>query len=219
MFKWFLSKKKGSKSPEKIERAEEAKPTEKAESTQNAIDSNKIDWLINDSLLAFIPRELFMHYSDSNTPKDPQDPSWQNQGLYFWKEKEAFENKSLPGFFKTMEQKLFVLNEVPDYISLVSGKAMPWFGMPGGGEKFFFRYDETTPVTIEEAHKLNMINYVEVVELNHENLSVLNDRDNYCFLIDPNEVKYEDQLFYLNGEKISLAELYQKKKLLVLSVE
>jgi len=38
-------------------------------------------------------------------------------------------------------------------------------------------------------------------------------------LIDPYEVKYEDQLFYLNGEKISLAELYQKKKLLVLSVE
>ncbi|UWY29148.1 hypothetical protein [Flavobacterium sp. TR2] len=219
MFKWFLSKKKDSKSPQKIECAEEAKPTENAESVQTAIDSNKIDWLINDSLLAFIPRELFMHYSDSNTAKDPQDPSWQNQGLYFWKEKEAFENKSLPGFFETMEKKLFVLNEVPDYISLVSGKAMPWFGMPGGGEKFFFRYDESTPVTIEEAHKLNMINYVEVVELNHENLSVLNDRDNYCFLIDPNEVKYEDQLFYLNGEKISLAELYQKKKLLVLSVE
>lgn len=219
MFKWFLSKKKGSKSPEKIECVAEAQPTEKAESAQNKVDSNKIDWLINDSLLAFMPRELFMHYSDSTTIKDLQDPSWQNQGLYFWKEKEAFENKSLPGFFETMEQKLFVINEVPDYISLVSGKAMPWFGMPGGGEKFFFRYDESTPVTIEEAHKLNIINYVEIVELNQDNLSVLNDRDNYCFLIDPNEVKYEDQLFYLNGEKISLAELYQKKKLLVLSVE
>ncbi|QLC66958.1 hypothetical protein LPB248_11825 [Flavobacterium sp. LPB0248] len=218
MFKWFLSKKKDPKSPEKIEYAEEPKPTE-IPVAQNKFDTNKIDWLINDSILAFMPRELFMHYSDSTTTKDPQDPSWQNQGLYFWREKEAFENKSLPEFFETMEQKLFIINEVPDYISLVSGKAMPWFGMPGGGEKFFFRYDETTPVTLEEAYKLNVINYVEIVELSHDNLSVLNDRDNYCFLIDPYEVKYEDQLFYLNGEKISLAELYQKKKLLVLSVE
>ncbi|KAF2332108.1 hypothetical protein [Flavobacterium nitrogenifigens] len=219
MFKWFLSKKKESKNSEKIECAEEPKPTEKPVSAQNKFDTNKMDWLINDSLLAFMPRELFMHYSDPNTAPDPQDPSWQNQGLYFWKEKEAFENKSLPEFFGTMDQRLFLINEVPDYISLVSGKAMPWFGMPGGGEKFFFRYDETTPVTLEEAHKLNIINYVEIVELNQDNLSVLNDRDNYCFLIDPYEVKYEDQLFYLNGEKISLAELYQKKKLLVLSVE
>ncbi|WP_119793468.1 hypothetical protein [Flavobacterium anhuiense] len=219
MFKWFLSKKKESKISEKFECAEEPKPTEKTVSAQNKFDTNKMDWLINDSLLAFMPRELFMHYSDANTAPDPQDPSWQNQGLYFWKEKEAFENKSLPEFFETMDQKLFIINEVPDYISLVSGKAMPWFGMPGGGEKFFFRYDETTPVILEEAHKLNIINYVEIVELNQDNLSVLNDRDNYCFLIDPYEVKYEDQLFYLNGEKISLAELYQKKKLLVLYVE
>jgi hypothetical protein len=219
MFKWFLSKKKESKSSEKIECADEPKPTEETGPVQNKFNTNKIDWLINDSLLAFMPRELFMHYSDSNTAKDLQDPSWQNQGLYFWKEKEAFENKSLPEFFETMDQKLFFINEVPDYISLVSGKAMPWFGMPGGGEKYFFRYDETTPVTIEEAHKLNIINYVEIVELNHDNLSILNDRDNYCFLFDPHEVKYEDQLFYLNGKKISLAELYQKKKLLVLSVE
>lgn len=219
MFKWFSSKKKECTNSEKIEYAAEIKPATKTELEQNKFETSKIDWLINDSLLSFMPRELFMHYSDSKTTKDLQDPSWQNQGLYFWKEKEAFENKSLPEFFETMDQKLFVINEAPDYISLVSGKAMPWFGMPGGGEKFFFRYDETTPVTIEEAHRLNIINYVEIVELNHDNLGVLNDRDNYCFLFDPQEVKYEDQLFYLNGEKISLAELYQKKKLLVLSVE
>ncbi|TDX13375.1 hypothetical protein [Flavobacterium sp. S87F.05.LMB.W.Kidney.N] len=206
-------------SEEQIHFTEDQTAVEEPKAEENKFEPNKIDWLINDSILTFMPRELYMHYSDAATAKDLQNPSWQNQGIYFWKENEAFENKSLPEFFENMDQKLFVINEAPDYIDLVSGKAMPWFGMPGGGEKFFFRYDESTPVTLEEVHKLNIIKYVKVVELNYDNLSVLNDRDNYCFLIDPKEVKYEDQLFYLNGEKISLAELYQKKKLLVLSVE
>lgn len=197
----------------------DAQTEEKTETTENKFEPSKIDWLINDSILTFMPRELFMHYSDSNTVKDLQDPSWQNQGIYFWKESEAFENKSLPEFFENMDRKLFVINEAPDYISLVSAKAMPWFGMPGGGEKFFFRYDESTPVTIEEAHKLDIIKYVEIITLNYDNLGVLNDRDNYCFIIDPAEVEYKDTLFYLDGEKISLAELYQKKKLLILAVE
>ncbi|AXB55810.1 hypothetical protein [Flavobacterium fluviale] len=225
MFKWFFNKKKETEifeqtqPAEPIQFTEEAQPLENAAPETNSFEPNKIDWLINDSILTFMPRELYMHYTDANTLKDLQNPSWQNQGIYFWKEKEAFENKSLPEFFETMDQKLFVINKAPDYIDLVSGKAMPWFGMPGGGEKFFFRYDESTPVTLEEVHKLNIIKYVKIVELNYDNLSVLNDRDNYCFLIDPYEVKFENQLFYLNGEKISLAELYQKKKLLVLSLE
>ncbi|PBJ12840.1 hypothetical protein [Flavobacterium sp. ACN6] len=225
MFKWFFNKKKETENLEQkqpdnsIQFTEEAQPAENTAPETNSFEPNKIDWLINDSILTFMPRELYMHYSDATTVKDLQNPSWQNQGIYFWQEKEAFENKSLPEFFETMDQKLFVINEAPDYIDLVSGKAMPWFGMPGGGEKFFFRYDESTPVTLEEAHKLNIINYVKIVELNYDNLGVLNDRDNYCFLIDPKEVKFEDQLFFLNGEKISLAALYQKKKLLVLSLE
>lgn len=221
MFKWFFNKNKEVKNSEETEFTaftEEADPIEKAETEQN-FEPNRIDWLINDSILSFMPRDLYMHYADANTVKNLQDPSWQNQGLYFWKEKEAFVNKSLPEFFETMDQKLFVINEAPDYISLVSAKAIPWFGMPGGGEKFYFRYEETTPVTLEEAHKLNIIKYVEIIELNYGNLSVLSDRDNYYFLIDPKEVKFENQLFYLNGEEIALSELYHKKKLLVLYVE
>lgn len=223
IFKRFFSKKeveieeKGSF--EKIEFVEEKKPEEKIENKEDTFESNKIDWLINDSILTFMPRELFMHYFDGSTVKDLQNPSWQNQGIYFWKEKEPFENKSLPELFEKMERKLFVINEGPDYITMASGKAMPWFGMPGGGDKFFFRYDETTTVTLEEAQKLDIIRYVEIVELNYDNLSILNDRDNYCFIIDPKEVKFENQLFYYDGEKISLAELYQKKKLLILSVK
>lgn len=228
MFKRFFTKKnepeitKNQQTEEPVQFEEEVQSEvqaeDKTETEANEFEPNKIDWLINDSILTFMPRDLFMHYFDANTVKDNNDPSWQNQGIYFWKDSEAFENKSLPDFFENMDRKLFIINESPDYISMVSAKAMPWFGMPGGGEKYFLRYDESTPVTLEEAHKLNIIKYVEVVTLNYDNLSVLSDRDNYCFLINPEEVKYEDTLFYLDGEKISLAELYQKKKLFVLAI-
>ncbi|MDX6180873.1 hypothetical protein SGQ44_01815 [Flavobacterium sp. Fl-77] len=228
MFKRFFSKKKEVETIENISSEEKNQFTEEVETNveveteekkeENKFEPNKIDWLINDSILTFMPRELYMHYWDNNTEKNLQDPSWQNQGVYFWNNNEPFERKSLPDFFENFEKKLFVFHEVPDYISLVSAKAIPWFGMPGEGDKFCLRYDDH-PITLEEAHKLNIIKYVEIIELNYENLGVLNDRDNYCFLIDPKEVTFENQLFYLNGEKISLAELYQKKKLLVLSVQ
>jgi hypothetical protein len=195
---------------------EEEKPAEKIESEENKFDADKIDWLINDSILTFMPRELYMHYWDENAVKDNQDPAWQNQGIYFWKENEPFEKKSLPPHFQDLEKKLFVFDTVPDYISLVSTLAMPWFGMPGHGEKFVLRYDDN-PITLEEALKLGAIKYVDIITLNFENLSVLNDRDNYQFLINPSEVKFENQIFYLNGKEISLAELYQKGQLRIIN--
>ena len=224
MFKNFFTKKK------KVEIIEEIVPEDKTQFVEevNAIentpieepatkqfDSYKIDWLINDSILTFLPRDLYMHYSDSNTKKDQHNPSWQNQGVFFWMDDEPFEKKSLPEFFESYERKPFIFDQFPDYIELVSAKAIPWFGMPGEGDKYCLRYEEN-PINIEEALKLNIIKYVEIIELNFENLSVLNDRDNYHFLINP-EVKYENGLFYLNGEKISLAELYQKKKLKIIT--
>ena len=219
MFKGLFNRKKEIK-PE----IDEVKPLEKeieslhkeTEPAENEFEINKVDWLINDSILTFLPRELFMHYWDENAVKDNQDPSWQNQGIYFWKENEPFEKKSLPPHFADLNTRLFVFDKVPDYISLASGLAMPWFGMPGGGEKLFFRY-EGNPITLEEAERLGVIKYVEIITLNFENLSILNDRDNYYFLVDPNEVKFENKVFYLNEKEISLAELYQKDKLKIVS--
>ena len=217
MFKRFFSKKKEIETIEK-NKPEEVKTTEEIKIEENKFEPNKIDWLINDSILTFMPRELYMHYWDNNTEKNLQDPSWQNQGIFFWDNNEPFEKKSLPDFFENFEKKQFIFNTVPDYISMVSAKAIPWFGMPGGGDKLSLTYEDNS-ITLEEAHKLNIINYIEITELNYENLSVLNDRDNYYFLINPNEVKFQNQLFYLNAEVISLAELYQKKKLFVIALK
>lgn len=226
MFKRFFTKKKEIETADKIISEDKTQFVEEIKSVKNdpieepttkEFDPNKIDWLINDSILTFMPRELFMHYFDGSTAKDLQNPSWQNQGVFFWMNDEPFEKKSLPEFFESFEKKLFIFHEVPDYIELVSAKAIPWFGMPGEGDKYCLRYDEN-PITLDEALKLNIIKYVEIIELNFENLSVLNDRDNYFFLIDP-EVKFENGLFYYDKEKISLAELYKKRKLFVISIQ
>ncbi|KQX11547.1 glycohydrolase toxin TNT-related protein [Flavobacterium sp. Root420] len=224
MFKRFFTKKKEVETAEEIASEDKTQFIEEVtpivnepieERTTKEFDPNKIDWLINDSILTFLPRDLYMHYSDSNTKKDQYGPSWQNQGVFFWMNDEPFERKSLPEFFESYERKLFIFDKFPDYIELVSAKAIPWFGMPGEGDKYCLRYEEN-PINIEEALKLNIIKYVEIIDLNFENLSVLNDRDNYFFLINP-EVKFENGLFYLNGKKMALAALYQKKKLKVIT--
>ena len=226
MFKDFFNRKKKIESVKeenqpvenKVETFEKEIETtaNEAEIVESKFEIDKIDWLINDSILTFLPRELFMHYWDGVTIKDMQDAAWQNQGIYFWKEQETFEKKSLPPHFQDLNSKLFVFNKVPDYISLASGLAMPWFGMPGGGEKLFFRY-EGNPITLEEAERLGAIKYVKITDLNFDNLSILNDRDNYQFLVDPNEVTFQNQIFYLNEKEISLAALYQKNKLKIIS--
>jgi hypothetical protein len=179
--------------------------------------SAKIDWCINESILTFDTGDSFMHYFDSNTEIDKNNPAWQNQGLFFWKDKESFEKKSLPDDFLKFERKTFLLNKIPDYIEIAAGKAMPWFGKPGGGDKYFFKYEDN-PITIEEAEKLNVISYFDYTDINEQNLSILKDRDNYIFQLD-RIVEYKNKEFYYQNSKTSLSNLYHKGFLKVLKIK
>ena len=78
MFKRFFTKKKEIEiveeiiSEDKTQFIEEINPIVNQpieEPATKEFDPNKIDWLINDSILTFLPRDLYMHYSDSNTKK------------------------------------------------------------------------------------------------------------------------------------------------------
>lgn len=180
-------------------------------------ENHKIDWHINESLLTFNKADAYMHYFDVKAVKNSQDPSWQNQGVYFWKNSENFSKKSLPDEFLKLEHKTFLINKIPDYITLAVGKAIPWFGKEGGGEKHFFRY-EGNPITIEEAHKLNIITYFDFVKLNKDNLSILNDRDS-CFFLTDKLVEYKNQEFYLKGAKVALSDLYHKGLIQIVKVK
>lgn len=179
--------------------------------------TSKIDWHINESLLTFNNGDAYMHYYDKETVKNDQDPAWQNQGIYFWNSDELFEKKSLPDEFLKFEIRTFLINEIPEYITVAAGKAMPWFGKPGGGDKYFFQY-ENNPISIEEAEKLKILIYFEYVEITEHNISILNDRDNYIFQLS-RLVNYKDKEFYYENLKISLSALYHKGLLKVLKIK
>ncbi len=197
MFKKFFGKKTGNKK----------------ESEQN---NPKIDWHINESLLTFNTGDTYMHYFNKETEKNPQDPAWQNQGIYFWSNNEKFEKKSLPDEFLQFEKRTFLIHQIPEYISVAMGKAMPWFGKPGGGDKYFFRY-ENNPISLEEAKKLNAILYFKFIEITEDNISVLNDRDNYIFHLHKSVV-YKEKEFYLENSKTSLSKLYHMGLLKVMQL-
>ena len=83
--------------------------------------------------------KVFMHY-DSGTAKQKnfEDQGWLNQYVFFWDAHEAFERKSLPAEFENLTHRYFILTkQLPKQISIGAGKVMPWFGMPGNGDKFF----------------------------------------------------------------------------------
>ncbi|PKV52839.1 uncharacterized protein DUF4237 [Aquimarina sp. MAR_2010_214] len=190
----------------------------KIESTkEDKLNSPKIDWHINESILTFNNGDAYMHYYNKEAVKNTQDPAWQNQGIYFWNNDEIFEKKSLPDEFLEFEKKIFLINEIPEYITIAGGKAMPWFGKPGGGDKYFFRY-ENNPISIEEAEKLKILIYFEYVEITENNTSILNDRDNYIFQLDKS-VNFKEKEFYYEKLKVSLSELYHKELLKVLKIK
>jgi hypothetical protein len=84
--------------------------------------------------LPLLPTQLYLHYWLPNLPEqDPQDQTWRNQVLYFWKADEPFANKSLPPVFETFQEKTFVFAGDTSELSVQVGQAAPWFEQPGGG--------------------------------------------------------------------------------------
>ena len=186
-------------------------------SNYTKVVNSKIDWEINESTLTFFKGISFMHYYDEKTQKGDNTPAKQNLTDFFWTENESFEKKSLPDYFQDFEKRTFIINNLPEEISIAQGKAIPWFGKPGGGDKYFFRFNDDT-ITISEIQKLNLISYFEYLELNEKNISILKDRNNYIFKLD-DSVVYENQEFYYDGIKTPLSELYHRELLKVMKLK
>ncbi len=178
---------------------------------------SKFNWLINESILTFsLGVNFLMHYFNQKSIKNKQDPAWQNQGIFFWSIDEKFDNKSLPDDFLNYEEKYFMLNKLPEYIEIKSTRVIPWFGKEGGGTKHMFTYNNDA-ITIEEAFELKCLGYIEFIQLNQDNLSILQDRDNYIFIAD-NHLSFNDSLPYYKNKVTSLSELYHSGKLKIAKV-
>ncbi len=148
--------------------------------------------------------QLYMHYwMDNLVCNDPNDQEWQNKVMFFWKAEEPFPKKSLPPIFETFKIKNFLFVGDISNIALEVGQAMPWFGMPGLGEKHSCEINGQK-ITIPELNKLGFVEYVEPVELTNDNLDILTNREDYFFLIDDRITPFKNGNFYLKGKPISI---------------
>lgn len=167
--------------------------------------SNGLKSKIESSTLQLMNNDLFMHYWSDDLVENPSNPEWQNQAIFFWNYKEPFEKQSLPPNFKDLRKKTFIINGLPETVSVSGGQAMPWFGMPGGGTKYFFQR-EGSQIPIKELVQNDNLNYVEIVNLSDSNSDILTDRDNYFFLMDESILDFSNNKFYHNSKEVSFAD-------------
>jgi hypothetical protein len=148
--------------------------------------------------------QLYMHYwTDNLVDTDRDDPLWQNQVMFFWKAEEPFPKKSLPPEFETFKTKYFLFSGDTSKISLRTAQAIPWFGMPGLGSKHVCELNEKK-ITIPELKKLELVEYVEPVELTDDNFGILTDKANFFFFIDERITPFHHGNFYLEGKPIPI---------------
>ncbi len=159
---------------------------------------------IDKSTILLRTGQLYMHYwTDNLVCTDREDPEWQNKVMFFWKAEEPFPKKSLPPEFETFKTRHFLFGGDTSKISLQVGQAMPWFGMPGLGEKHGCEINGQK-VTIPELNELGLVEYIEQVELTADNLDILTNREDYFFLIDDRITPFQNGNFYLKGKPISI---------------
>jgi hypothetical protein len=152
--------------------------------------------------------QLYMHYwTDNLICTDRNDQEWQNKVMFFWKAEEPFPRKSLPPNFEKLKVKHFLFQGDTSNISTQVGQAIPWFGMPGLGEKHVCDINDQK-VTIPELHELGFIEYIEQVELTNENFEILTDKENYFFLIDERLTPFRNGNFHLDGKPIPINVAY-----------
>ena len=171
--------------------------------------SNELQDSIEKSTILLRSGQLYMHYwTDGLICEDRNDQGWQNKVMFFWKAEEPFPKKSLPPVFETYKIKHFLFEGDTSKISLKIGQAIPWFGMPGLGEKHECEINGES-ATIPELFKLGIVEYIEPIELSNENTDILNDRENYFFLIDERITPFSNGNFYLNGQIIPINVAYR----------
>lgn len=157
---------------------------------------------IDQSHLQLRMAPLYMHFWQPGLSSEySEDNAWQHQAVFFWRAEEEFPKMSLPPQFETFERKHFIIAKSSEEISLMSGTVHAWFGMPGGGEKFYAsRHGSIVP--LPELASQGVIRYVEPVEVDLQNLHVLDDRESHFILIDQRIAQFQNDQFVINGRPV-----------------
>ncbi|MFK7115293.1 hypothetical protein V3468_12720 [Flavobacterium oreochromis] len=165
---------------------------------------NELKDKIEQSSLLCRTGQLYMHYWTTDLIcTNRNDPEWQNKVMFFWKAEEPFPKKSLPPYFQDFQTKYFLFGSDTSNISLKVGQAIPWFGMPGLGEKHVCVLNGEN-MTVPELNDLGLVDYIEQVELTLSNIDILTNRGEYFFLIDERITPFQNGNFYLKGKPIPI---------------
>lgn len=211
LFDKIFGKKANSETLQKVEETVQLQQGDTFISTGNDMGFKVVRTLndeqkesIDKSTILLRTGQLYMHYwTDNLLCTDRNDPEWQNKVMFFWKAEEPFPKKSLPPEFETFRVKYFLFCGDTSRISLQVAQAMPWFGMPGLGEKHVCELNGQK-VTIPELNELGLVEYIEQVELTTDNLDILTNREDYFFLIDDRITPFQNGNFYLNDKAIPI---------------
>lgn len=164
---------------------------------------------IENSTILLRTGQLYVHYwEDGLVCNDRNDPEWQNKVMFFWKYEEPFPKRSLPPEFLNFNIKCFLFCGDIKKISFKVAKAMPWFGMPGLGDKHVCELDGIK-ITVPEMNKQGLVEYFEHIELTNDNLDILTNKEDYLFLIDESLTPFKNGSFYLKGQPILISDAYR----------
>jgi hypothetical protein len=189
----------------------------KKKSDSNKMFSPELKNKIESSSLHLLTHELFMHYWTDNLVENHSNPEWQNQAIFFWRYDEPFEKQSLPGHYREFQRKPFIVKGIlPENIAVGVGEVMPWFGMPGGGMKYFFQKGREA-IRIEDIGK--QLVYMEIIPLSDENSTILTERDNYYFLMDTRIIRFEKGLFYRDDKETRLSDAVESGEIKVIKLK
>jgi hypothetical protein len=173
--------------------------------------SPQLKVMVETSPLLMMPQRLFMHYLSDNLKKEPGNPDWENQAVFFWDYDEPFEKKSLPAEFKTYREHYFVYSKaLPEGMSFLWGKVIPWFGMPGGGKKYHVEFNGAH-VPVKELIQRGSFEEVEIVTLTQENSDILQKRGEYFFFIDEKKLQFDKSngKFFVKGKEIRFSDAFE----------
>ncbi len=189
------------------------------EETETIYVPTKLAEAVNNNSLDVCVGNLYSHFCQTEWLDDePENPEWYNQAVYFWKKEEAFERKSLPPTWNEYNEKYFIINNIKENVNLVSGIVAPWFGMPGGGEKFCFKLEEGQNLTIKYAFENKIIMYVNPIEVTENNLECLSDRNNYLILVDRRILQVNKDKLMMNNKEITPIEGYLAGGLYIMEI-
>lgn len=172
--------------------------------------SPELKALVEKSPLKIMTHRLFMHYLSDNLVEEPGNPAWENQAVFFWDYDESFEKKSLPPEFKKYPEQFFIsIREFPAGMSIKAGEMIPWFGMPGGGIKYFVEFQEAK-VPIKELLDKEIFQKVEIITLTEKNSTVLQNVHEYFFLMDKKKIQFNSGKFFYNNAEIQFSDAYER---------